>query len=163
VVAPSRWRQLGSFLAWTLIFGLAYTQAPLYFSNQNQYFLHGMAQAGRGFLNEDWLAKTRDPTPAFSFLVMVVGRWLPEYLFYGMYLVLLGLYFHSLMGIADRCRNAPSSNAKRLVLATLLVLIHAAVLRRASALLWGVDYPWYFQAGVAGQYLLGFGLQPSAC
>src|SRR5262249_41987977 len=25
----------------------------------------------------------------------------------------------------------------------------------------GVDYPWYFQAGVAGQYVLGFGLQPS--
>jgi hypothetical protein len=26
----------------------------------------------------------------------------------------------------------------------------------------GVDYPWYFQAGVAAQYLLGPGLQPSA-
>jgi hypothetical protein len=24
-----------------------------------------------------------------------------------------------------------------------------------------VDYPWFFQAGVAGQYILGFGLQPS--
>jgi hypothetical protein len=161
--APSRWRQLGSFLVWTMIFGLAYTQAPLYFSNQNQYFLHGMAQAGRGYLNEDWLASTRDPTPVFSFLAMIVGRWLHEYLFYGMYLVLLGLYFHSLMGIVERCGTAPSSHAKRLVLATLLVLIHAAALRRASALLWGVDYPWYFQAGVAGQYLLGFGLQPSAC
>jgi len=161
--APPRWRQLGSFLFWTLIFGLAYTQAPLYFSNQNQYFLHGMAQAGRGYLKEDWLANTRDPTPAFSFLVMVVGRWLHEYLFYGMYLVLLGLYFYSLMGIADRCSAAALSNAKRFVLATLLVLIHAAVLRRASALLWDVDFPWYFQAGVAGQYLLGFGLQPSAC
>src|SRR5262245_48475073 len=85
--AASRSRQLGCFLVWALVFGLAYTQAPLYFSNQNQYFLHGMAQAGRGFLNEDWLAKTRDPTPAFSFLVMVVGHWLREYLFYGLYLV----------------------------------------------------------------------------
>jgi hypothetical protein len=26
----------------------------------------------------------------------------------------------------------------------------------------GVDYPWYLQAGVAGQYMLGAGLQPSA-
>jgi hypothetical protein len=26
----------------------------------------------------------------------------------------------------------------------------------------GVDYPWFLQAGVAGQYILGFGLQPSA-
>lgn len=163
VAVSSRWRQLGSFLVWTLIFGLAYTQAPLYFSNQNQYFLHGLAQASRGYLNQDWLANTRDPTPVFSFLVMVVGRWLHECLFYGLYLVLLGLYFYSLMGIVDRCSAAALSNAKRFVLATLLVVIHAAVLRRASALLWGVDYPWYFQAGIAGQYLLGFGLQPSAC
>src|SRR6266850_1468034 len=84
-------RPILGFVAWTLIFGLAYTQAPLYFSNQNQYFLHGMAQASRGYLNEDWLANTRDPTWAFSFLVMIVGQWLHEYLFYGMYLVLLGL------------------------------------------------------------------------
>jgi hypothetical protein len=163
VAAPLRWRYMGSFLAWTTIFGLAYTQAPLYFSNQNQYFLHGMAGAGRGYLQEDWLANTRDPTWAFSILVMIVGRWLHEYLFYGIYLVLLGLYFHSLTGIADRCGAAMFTKWERLALATLLVLVHGAILRRASALLWGVDYPWYFQAGVAGQYLLGFGLQPSAC
>ena len=30
------------------IFAVAHTQAPLYFSNQNQYFLHGAAAAGKG-------------------------------------------------------------------------------------------------------------------
>ncbi len=148
---------------WTLIFGLSYTQAPLYFSNQNQYFLHGLARAGQGFLDEDWLANTRDPTWAFSSIVACVGGWLHERAFYVLYLFLLGLYFHSLMGIADRLRNGATSRPARLVLATLLVLIHAGIVRLASAQLTGVDYPWFFQAGVAGQYLLGFGLQPSAC
>jgi hypothetical protein len=34
-------------------------------------------------------------------------------------------------------------------------------LRWSSAQAFGVDYPWYFQAGVANQYVLGAGLQPS--
>ena len=39
--------------------------------------------------------------------------------------------------------------------------LHSALLRWTSAQLFGVDYPWYFQTGVANQYLLGAGLQPS--
>ena len=39
-----------------IAFNLAYTQSPLFTSNQNQYFLHGMALAGYGNLDEDWLA-----------------------------------------------------------------------------------------------------------
>jgi hypothetical protein len=35
------------------------------------------------------------------------------------------------------------------------------LLRWLSCLLCGVDYPWFFQTGVAGQYILGAGLQPS--
>src|SRR5262249_17905170 len=36
------------------------------------------------------------------------------------------------------------------------------ILRYASVQLTGVDYPWYLQAGLAAQYMLGPGLQPSA-
>jgi hypothetical protein len=43
-----------------------------------------------------------------------------------------------------------------------LLLIHSAILRWASYRWLNLDYPWYFQAGVAGQYLLGPVLQPSA-
>src|SRR5207247_1663014 len=43
----------------------------------------------------------------------------------------------------------------------LLTLVHSGALRYASAQWLGKDYPWYLQAGVAGQYLLGPGLQPS--
>lgn len=157
---PPSWpRQIGSFLLWSAIFGLSYTQAALYYSNQNQYYLHGFAHAGRGHLANDWLANTRDPAPLFSALVTLVGGWLDERLFYVIYLLILGLYFHSLRRIADRVATLRPSG--RLLLATLLVLLHAGITRLASAQLLGVDYPWYFQAGVAGQYLLGFGLQPS--
>ncbi len=167
------------WLGWSLVFGLAYTQAPLYYSNQNQYFLHGLAQAGRGFLSDDWLANTRDPTPIFSAFVAMVSGFFDERLFYVTYLAFLGIYFVSLMRIAESIKipvgnvsarstpiaDAPGSPNDRPVLltvATLLVVMHSGILRLASAHTLGVDYPWYFQAGVAGQYLLGFGLQPSA-
>jgi hypothetical protein len=160
-----------SFLFWSILFGVAYTQAPLYYSNQNQYFLHGLAAGGLGNLDQDWLANTQDPTPVFSALVALTYRQsidvpmlrnLHEYLFYVYYILILGLYFHSLVGIARFCE--PSLNDKplaRLGFITLFVAIHAGILRLASATLFAVDYPWYFQAGVAGQYVLGFGLQPS--
>src|SRR6476620_3752090 len=81
------------------VFALAHAQAPLYYSNQNQYFLHGLAQGGRGFLDEDWLARTADPTPAFSALVAFTYRYLHESFFYIYYLLILGIYLHALVGI----------------------------------------------------------------
>src|SRR4051794_25973234 len=52
-----------------ILFAVAHTQSPLFFSNQNQYLLHGLALAGVGHLQHDWLANTADPTPVFSWLV----------------------------------------------------------------------------------------------
>ena len=60
---PKPLKSVGGFLLVACVFSLAYGQAPLYYSNQNQYFLHGLAQAGVGHLHEDWLANTVDPTP----------------------------------------------------------------------------------------------------
>ena len=40
-------------------FALAHTQSPLFFSNQNQYLLHGLADAGYGHLSHDWLASSQ--------------------------------------------------------------------------------------------------------
>ena len=62
-------KKLALTLFWTLLFAVAYTQSPLYSSNQNQYFLHGLANAGTGFLREDWLARTPDTVPVFNALV----------------------------------------------------------------------------------------------
>src|SRR5947208_3540150 len=100
------------FLFWCVVFGVSYTQAPLYYSNQNQYFLHGLAAAGRGNLDQDWLAKTRDPTPLFSRLVAVSAGF--EWLVHVYYILILGLYFHSLLRIFTFLAGRPPPMAVQL-------------------------------------------------
>jgi hypothetical protein len=156
----ARWRML-RFLFWSLLFGIAYTQPRLYYSNQNQYFLHGLARGGLGFLKDDWLAKTADPTPVFSTLIALTYRYLNESFFYLYYILILGVYFYALLGIYEHLSGGHMTTRTRLGFIVLLVLLHSALVRWASAQFLGVDYPWYFQAGVANQYVLGAGLQPS--
>ena len=149
------------FLFWALVFGVSYTQPHLYYSNQNQYFLHGLAQGGEGFLDEDWLANTADPTPVFSGLIAFTYRHLNESLFYLYYLLVLGVYFHASTGIFTTLSGGHPAKLTRLGFITLFVVLHSGSFRWASAHLLGVDYPWYLQAGVANQFILGAGLQPS--
>ncbi len=143
-------------------FALAYTQSPLYFSNQNQYLLHGLAAGGLGHLDRDWLANTRDPTPVFSAFVGASYRHLGEWSFQATYFLLLMGYFLSTRWLVAPMPGLPDTRAFRLAFAALFTAAHAAILRVASVELAGVDYPWYLQSGVANQYLLGTGLQPSA-
>src|SRR5919201_1818744 len=89
-------KRTASFLFWAIVFGIACTQAPLYYSNQNQYFLHGLAQGGMGDLDRDWLANTADPTPVFSASVAWTYRHVGEWPFQAGYVVLLVIYFLSL-------------------------------------------------------------------
>src|SRR6476646_12149035 len=74
-------------------FAVAHTQSPLFFSNQNQYLLHGLADAGYGHLDRDWLANTKDPTPVFSAGVaaayQVGGLWSIQVAFF---LLLMGYF-----------------------------------------------------------------------
>lgn len=143
-----------------LVFAVAHTQPPLYYSNQNQYFLHGLAQAGYGDLSRDWLANTTDPTPFFSTgieLAYPIGTWT----YHAMFFALLLVYFGSLWGIASALPFFPRTVAGQLMFAAGLIAVHAGIVRAGSVAAIGVDYPWYFQAGVANQYLLGAGLQPS--
>ncbi len=147
----------------TSIFALAYNQAPLYTSNQNQYFLHGYAQAGVGNLNADWLANTADPTPVFSFLVAATLRLFQnENLFFIYYALLMGIYFFSLFGIIDHIYPIRISKSKTGLLIAALVLIHSAALRFVLQRALGGDWPFLFEGGVAGQRLLGPIFQPSS-
>jgi hypothetical protein len=160
----SRFRSGLTLLFLAAAFAVAHTQAPLYYSNQNQYFLHGLAQGGRGYLERDWLANTADPTPVFSAAVAWTYRHVGEWPFQAVYFLMLMVYFVSLAAIVQKLpwvRSVRRVAAMSGVLVTLLVL-HAAVVRFASVRLTGTDYPWYLQSGVAGQYVLGPGLQPSA-
>jgi hypothetical protein len=149
------------FAVLALAFGLSYTQSPLYYSNQHQYFLHGMAQAGAGHLRQDWLANTTDPTPLFTGLVTFTCRYLGENFFYLNYLLILGLFFWALLQIFCYLGQKPQGPLATLCFIALFVLVHSGLIRLLSVIWLGKDYPWFLQAGVAGQYLLGPVFQPS--
>ena len=148
-------------VAAAVAFAVAYGQAPLYHSNQNQYFLHGLAHAGVGHLDEDWLANTADPTPVFSGLVTVVDRTMPTWTFHVIHGLLVGGYLLALYRIFVRIVGPELAANRAALFLALVALVHSALARWLSYRLFGLDYPWYFQAGVASQYVLGGMLQPS--
>lgn len=143
-------------------FAVAHTQSPLFFSNQNQYLLHGLADAGYGHLSRDWLANTKDPTPLFSAAVAVGDQVGGLGSIQVAYFVLLTGYLLAAWRLAAAVSGLAPTVPHVLGFAAAFTAAHAAVLRLGSVALTGVDYPWYLQAGVAGQYALGPGLQPSS-
>ncbi len=146
----------------TVVFAIAYSQSPLYTSNQNQYFLHGQAQAGIGFLKQDWLANTLDPTPVFSSLTYLTYRFLRvEALFYIFYALLMGIYLFSLVGIVSTIYEIRKSRASFLVYLALLIVIHSAAWRFALSRVLGVNWAYILEDGVADQRLLGSVFEPS--
>ncbi len=152
---------LAWFLVGSAVFALACTQAPLYYSNQNQYFLHGLTAAGVGRLDDDWLASTLDPTPVFSALVAGTVRFLHPWAFHLYYALLQGAYAAAMVGLFAAVVGAETARRRWLLFVALLVLVHAAVVRWCSYHWLGQDWPWYLQAGLAGQYALGAMFQPS--
>jgi hypothetical protein len=154
-------RPLVLFVVGTAAFAAAYCQAPLYYSNQNQYFLHGLADAGYGFLGEDWLAGTRDPTPLFSALVAFTVRHLHPWAFHVYHALLLGVYGVAMLGVFAVVAGKETAGRRWPIFLGLFVAAHAALARWCSYRWLGQDYPWFLQAGLAGQYILGGMLQPS--
>ncbi len=152
-----------AFLAWSAVFALVYTQLPLFNSNQYQYFLHGLAQAGYGFLSHDWLVRTADPTPLFSLLVNVTYRIFhsetPVYAYYGL---VLGVYFYSLYGIADYLFEVGRTPLRRLAFITAFLAMHATVFRFVLSRIWDGEAAYLFEGGVADQRILGQIFQPSS-
>ena len=149
-------------LLWSVSFAIAYGQSPLFTSNQNQYFLHGLAKSGYGQLNQDWLANTLDPTPVFSWLVWLVAETLPLATFYLVYGLLLATYFISLWLILDTIFNLRSNPFRTHGSALLLVAMHSAALRFGLSQFLEPDAAYLIEGGVAGQRLLGSVLQPSS-
>src|SRR5262245_60325527 len=149
-------------LAWAVLFAVAHGQSPDFYSNQHQYLLHGLADAGLGHLSDDWLANTRDPTPVFTRLVAatytIAGWWGLQAIFF----LMLGAYFEGARRMVEALPGFPQRGPARVLFLVMFLAVHACVLRVVSVWLTGVDYPWYLQAGLAAQYLLGPGLQPSA-
>jgi hypothetical protein len=145
----------------TTLFALAYSQSPLYTSNQYQYFLHGLARAGFGTLSEDWLAKTIDPTPVFSLIVTVTTRVHAEAMFYIYYALLMGVYLFSLTGIVETIFPVRKSRCTFVLFLAGMILFHSAGFRYLLSQILGPDWGYLFEGGVAGQRLLGPVFQPS--
>jgi hypothetical protein len=164
--ASQGWRKLltiGMAAAlWTALFAIAYSQSPLYTSNQNQYFLHGLAHAGYGTLSQDWLANTRDPTPVFSALValtyLVFHSLTITYLYYAL---LMGVYLFSLYGIAEIVFQVGRTRLSSLLFLSLMIVVHAAGLRFAFSRLISSNWAYILEDGLADQRMLGPVFQPS--
>lgn len=140
------------------MFGIAYTQDPIYNSpdNQNTKFLQGLAKAGYGLLSEDWLANTIDPLPAFSFLVQFTYQYIhPEWMFYLYYVLIFGLYAYSILGIVNQFYKIGYSGLKYWVFFTAFIALHTVHIKLGH-----FDTGWHFHTGVANQFILGQVFQP---
>ncbi len=156
-------RYIAMFLMWGFLFTLSYTQSPLYTSNQNQYFLHGLAQAGVGQLSTDWLANTLDPTPVFSLFVTWIYTALPyPPIFYVLYGLLLAIYLFSVQGIIAIIFGWSDGDIRRIVFTAVFLVIHSAAWRFGLSRILSPEWSYVLEDGFAGQRMLGTVLQPSA-
>ncbi|NPV42103.1 MAG: hypothetical protein HPY72_12280 [Anaerolineae bacterium] len=145
-----------------LIFIASYSLTPLFTSNQNQYFLHGMAQAGLGSLDQDWLANTADPAPVFTAIVKWTYLLLKSNIWFHIYYIaILALYFFSLLKINLKLFREQTERKNILVTAIVIILGNSYLLR--YALMHFINPSWGFllDGGVADQKILGTVLQPS--
>ena len=154
-------RQVGLFLFWSLAFGIAFTQWPLFSENQNTKFLIGLANANFGYLPNDWLANTIDPLPVFSGLVYLTYRFLNQNVYYLYHVLLLGLYLWGLGAIASHVFPLQKTPLGIPLFYTIIIALHSGLLPPFSNEVMGTSLGWLLQAGVANQYLFNPVLQPS--
>jgi len=151
-----------------LVFAISFRQLPLYTWDQNTYFLHGLANAGVGFLSIDWLSQTADTVPVFSALVNGTVQVLDENSFYFFYIAILAIYGYSILGIVCYVYGFDKSSIKYIcyfalftiwysgLLVSLLSKFH--VLSQFASIL---GPKGLLIRGVAGQHILGPTFQPS--
>ena len=151
-----------NFAVWTTAFAVAFTQWPLFSENQNTKFLHGLAAAGVGTLNEDWLANTIDPLPAFSLLVQLTAQLLHPDLFYLYQALILGVYLFSLVGIADLVFDLNRTRVGAVFFMVAVIAMHSSLVVPFSLPVLGTSLGWLLQAGVANQYLFNPVFQPAS-
>jgi len=149
---------IGKFLIIAFVFGIAYGQRPLYYDNQTTKFLHGLAQAGYGFLANDWLANTIDPLPVFTFLVKITYSYLNEYAFYFYYIIIFGIYIYSITGIVSFLFDINNNKHKYLTFFAIIIFLHCI---NVEIKFLDLDTALDIHYGVAEQYVLGPYFQPS--
>jgi len=154
---------LGLTFVLSFVFAIAYTQLPLFSSNQNTYLLHGIANANIGLLKYDWLANTEDPFPIFSFIVTATQEYLHPYFFYLYYFVIQALFAFSVLGIVSKISNIDLNKTTYLTFFIVLAGTCSYVLYWISQQILGSSFniSKVFHFGLAEQYILGSVFQPS--
>lgn len=116
--------RIAALLGACLLFAGAFYQAPLFSSNQNTYFLNGLAHAGYGNLTSDWLALQTDHIPVFSLMVSLVHAHGGDWLFYILFVGLATTYAVSLSAIAARAFAAEWRWQHMTVFLFMLIFFH---------------------------------------
>jgi len=162
--------RIAGFLGACLLFAGAFYQAPLFSSNQNTYFLNGLAHAGYGYLSSDWLALQTDHIPVFSYMVSFVHTHGGDWLFYLLFVGLATAYAVSLSAIAARTFSAEWRWQHMTVFLFMLMFFHSTwMLTPLAELIPGLQHVIpaiqklidMSTSGLAGQSILRPILQPS--
>ena len=140
------------------VFGVLWGQQPLFSSNQNTYFAHGIAE-NTPRLGTDWFISTRTPFPVFNWLVEITGE---QHWLFQLYFALLGtLFCMSILSLLRRHVVPHSSTAAVGAFGGVLILMGSNWASRILFDFIGVSPSFWLMNGLAGQYVLGSVLQPS--
>jgi formylglycine-generating enzyme required for sulfatase activity len=154
-----------------LLFAGAYSQLPLFYNNQNTHFERGLANAGFGYLSSDWYAQQTEHIPVFSAFVSLVQLLDSHWIFYALHGVLAAVYALSLFAIAHRVFPGILGMLPVSFFFAMLTLLHSPWIANPYVN-YTPDWTWVPSRlqtlaflstnGMAGQYILGPFLQPSA-
>ena len=115
-------------LVCAVLFAVAHTQSQLYYSNQNQYFLKGVASGTDTTLSHDWLVNTADPVPVFSKFVELCVRYVGEWPFQVVFFAAIVGYFLAAWRLVEKLPFAPKSPVGWTVFAFAFTLVHSGLL-----------------------------------
>lgn len=153
-----------AWLIWTVAAGLAVVAVSGYTapfsSNQNTYFLHGLAAAGYGELARDWMTAHADTFPLFTHLITAMywfGRPVGDALAFVFYVLSCGVYVLAIYLICRRFYPKLASPSVLLPFLAVLAFFHSSALSTATDGLTAVP-----ALGVALFYPLGGIFQPQA-
>lgn len=147
----------------SILFGVANTQRPLFSENQNTKFLHGMAEAGYGYLAHDWQANTWNPLPVFTYLIAYSQRFFSQYSFYIYYIILNAIFFLSLFWLVVNMFDIRKGSIKYLIILLILFVIHSELFDVVGYRITAnqISLRDFLTQGLAWQYLNNSYFQPS--
>lgn len=149
------------YIVGCIIFCISNTQEILFHSNQNTKFLHGIANSGYGFLENDWLSNTWDPLFVFTGIVTLTYTHLGTIFFYIYYYLLLSIYFIFVVKIIINVFHFRLFSYQMISFVSVFIFIHSEFLHQVSTEIIGQSIRNFLTFGFAYQYIFNNYFQPS--